>query len=53
MILAVDIGNTQTVLGLIGEEGAGAHWRISTEPTLTTDEIRVRIGGLFMLDELS
>ncbi|MEA5075872.1 MAG: type III pantothenate kinase [Coriobacteriia bacterium] len=52
MILAVDIGNTQTVLGLIGEEGTAAHWRISTEPMLTADEIRVRIGGLFLLDGL-
>lgn len=50
MILAVDIGNTQTVLGLISEEGTTAHWRISTEPSLTADEIRVRIAGLFLLD---
>jgi len=50
MILAVDIGNTQTVLGLIGPLGIESHWRVSTDPTLTADEIRVRIGGLFMLD---
>lgn len=50
MILAVDIGNTQTVLGLIGDEGPLARWRVSTDPTLTADEIRLRIGGLFSLD---
>lgn len=50
MILAVDIGNTQTVLGLIGDEGPVARWRVSTEPTLTADEIRLRIGGLFTMD---
>ncbi len=50
MILAVDIGNTQTVLGLIGPSGIESHWRVSTDPTLTADEIRVHIGGLFVLD---
>ncbi|MDY0340914.1 MAG: type III pantothenate kinase, partial [Coriobacteriia bacterium] len=51
MILAVDIGNTQTVLGLIGDDGPVARWRVSTDPVLTADEIRVRIGGLFAMDE--
>lgn len=50
MILAVDIGNTQTVVGLISESGPEARWRISTEPALTADEIRLRISGLFTLD---
>lgn len=50
MILAVDIGNTQTVLGLFEGETLGGHWRISTEATLTADELRLRIGGLLELD---
>ncbi len=50
MILAVDIGNTQTVLGLFENGRLGGHWRISTEATLTADELRVRLGGLLALD---
>ena len=50
MILAVDIGNTQTVLGLIEDGVLAGHWRVSTDASLTADEIRVKIGGLLALD---
>lgn len=50
MILAVDIGNTQTVLGLISDHGIDGRWRISTDADLTADEIRVKIGALLGLD---
>lgn len=50
MILAVDVGNTQTVIGLIEDGAVDGHWRISTDPGLTADEIRVKIGGLLALD---
>ena len=50
MILAVDIGNTQTVLGLVVEGRLDGTWRISTDATLTADEIRVKLGGLLALD---
>jgi type III pantothenate kinase len=50
MILAVDIGNTQTVLGLIKNDGLDGRWRVSTDATLTADEIRVKIGALLALD---
>lgn len=50
MILAVDIGNTQTVLGLIVDGRLDGTWRISTDATLTADEIRVKIGGLLALE---
>lgn len=46
MILAVDVGNTQTVIGLFGADGLDGHWRISTDATLTADELRVKVGGL-------
>jgi type III pantothenate kinase len=46
MILAIDVGNTQTVLGLFEGETLDGHWRISTDATLTADELRVKIGGL-------
>ena len=50
MILAVDIGNTQTVLGLIEAGELDGHWRVSTDATLTADEVRVKIGGLLAAD---
>lgn len=50
MILAVDIGNTQTVLGLFEGTGLDAHWRIHTNASLTADELRVKIGSLLAAD---
>lgn len=50
MILAVDIGNTQTVLGLIKGDTVAGHWRVSTDASLTVDEVRVKIGGLLAID---
>lgn len=52
MILAVDIGNTQTVLGLFEGETLDAHWRVSTDATLTADELRVKIGALLVAEDL-
>jgi type III pantothenate kinase len=52
MFLAVDVGNTQTVLGLYENERLVAHWRIATVATDTADELDVRIRALFTLGEL-
>lgn len=46
MILAIDVGNTQTVLGLVDHGVLDAHWRIHSNPALTSDELRVKIGAL-------
>lgn len=46
MILAIDVGNTQTVLGLFEGPELREHWRVSTDPLLTSDELRVKVGGL-------
>lgn len=53
MILAVDIGNTQTVLGLFEGERLGGHWRVSTDASLTADELRVKIGSLLATEGLA
>jgi len=53
MLLAVDIGNTQTVLGLYEGERLKAHWRIATITTDTADEILVRLQGLLHLQSLT
>ena len=52
MILAVDVGNTQTVLGLLEGERISEHWRVSTDASLTADELRVKAGGLLALSDV-
>ncbi len=49
MLLAVDVGNTQSVLGLFDEDELVATWRISSNPGLTGDELRVKTAGLLAL----
>ena len=42
MLLAIDIGNTQTVLGVFGEGGLAHMWRIATSKCDTSDELRLK-----------
>ena len=50
MLLAIDVRNTHTVVGLI--TGSGEHasvlqqWRVRTEPEVTADELALTIEGL-------
>jgi type III pantothenate kinase len=53
VLFAVDVGNTQTVLGLFDGERVAAHWRISTNASLTGDELRASVSALLALDGLS
>ncbi len=53
MLLAVDVGNTQTVLGLYDGEELSDHWRLATERTRTGDELGVLFRGLFEFDGLT
>lgn len=46
MLLTIDVGNTQTVLGLFDGEDIVKHWRISTNPRHTADELSVLTQGL-------
>jgi len=46
VLLAVDVGNTQTVFGLYEGPELRAHWRISTESNRTGDELAVLLEGL-------
>ncbi len=46
MLLAVDVGNSQTVVGVFDGGDLLRHWRISTEPERTPDELALLIGGL-------
>jgi type III pantothenate kinase len=45
MLLAIDVGNTQTVLGLFDGEHLSGHWRIATEAHRTGDELGVLLRG--------
>lgn len=45
-LLAVDIGNSHTVLGLLAEGDVLAHWRIATDERRTSDEWSVVLRGL-------
>ncbi|MDR1183432.1 MAG: type III pantothenate kinase [Coriobacteriales bacterium] len=49
MLLAVDIGNTQTVLGLYEGDTFLARWRVATIATGTSDELVVHIRALLAL----
>lgn len=53
MLLAVDVGNTQTHVGLFRDEELLEHWRFHTSRTATADELAVVIGGLLRLRENS
>jgi type III pantothenate kinase len=52
LLLAVDVGNTQTVLGLYDGERLAEHWRVSTEAERTGDELGVVVGQLLELRDL-
>jgi type III pantothenate kinase len=53
MLLAVDVGNTQTVLGLFEGVELKEHWRVATESERTGDEIGALVGRLLELRSLS
>lgn len=53
MLLAIDIGNTQTALGLFNQDGSAvATWHMPTNHSFTADEIHVRLLGYFHMSNL-
>jgi type III pantothenate kinase len=46
MLLAIDIGNTNTVIGLYDKEKLVNHWRIKTDSQSTADELILTYEGL-------
>ena len=46
MLLAVDVGNTQTVLGLFDGERLAEHRRLATERNRTSDELGALLGEM-------
>ena len=52
MLLVIDVGNTNIVLGVYKDTELLDHWRISTDRQRTTDEYGVLIRALFYLNDL-
>ncbi len=46
MLLAVDVGNTQTHLGAFDGERLAEHWRFQTRSGATGDELAEKIAAL-------
>jgi type III pantothenate kinase len=53
MLLAVNVGNTNTVLGVFQGDDLKWQWRVSTERERTADELAVVFGSLLAQHELS
>lgn len=47
MLLVIDVGNTNTVIGVFRDDRLVADWRIRTERNTTADELSVLISNLF------
>lgn len=47
MLLGIDVGNTQTVIGLFKSGALENHWRLSTQRERTGDEIALVLRGFF------
>jgi len=52
MLLAIDVGNTNTVLGLYEGEKLLRNWRITTDKSRTVDEYAMLIHELFHLSNM-
>jgi len=53
MLLAIDVGNTETVLGVFESDELAHHWRSSTDPDRTADELAFMLGGFLAGDGLA
>ena len=53
MLLAVDVGNTQTVFGLFEGDRLSEQWRVATEPRRTGDELGVTLSGFLDLEDVT
>jgi type III pantothenate kinase len=51
-LLAIDVGNTQTVIGLFEGQELREHWRVATESERTGDEVGLLLRGLVDLGSI-
>lgn len=52
MLLVIDVGNTNTVLGVFDDDGLVRHWRLQTHHGRTSDEHGIFLRQLFELSNL-
>ena len=52
MLLVIDVGNTNTVLGLFDGARLAAHWRLTTLHEQTVDEYGILARNLFAVDHI-
>jgi type III pantothenate kinase len=52
MLLAIDLGNTNTVFGVYDGEHLVMHWRLSTQKDRTVDEYGILLRNLFSLEKI-
>jgi type III pantothenate kinase len=53
MLLAIDVGNTQTHLGAFDDDRLVEHWRFQTRAGATGDELAERIAGMLALSGIT
>ena len=53
MLLCIDIGNTNIVLGAVDQDRIIGHWRIRTVKETTADELYVIINNLFVSSKIT
>jgi type III pantothenate kinase len=53
MLLVMDVGNTNTVIGVYQDDQILSHWRIRTEKEATVDEFGILLRNLFQAQELT
>jgi type III pantothenate kinase len=49
VLLAIDVGNTQTHVGVFDGDRLEEHWRFATDAAATSDELAMRVAGLLTL----
>lgn len=52
MLLAIDVGNTQTHVGMFRGDALVEHWRFATGREATADELATRLASLLALSDL-
>jgi type III pantothenate kinase len=52
MLLAIDVGNSQTVCGIFNKDSLLCHWRLKTDREKTADELAARFLSLFTMQNI-
>jgi len=52
MLLAIDVGNSQTVCGIFKKDSLLCHWRLKTDREKTADELAARFLSLFAMQDI-